>query len=170
LAIAPRNLYRVLMIGSRRFAPWFELWGEALRRAGHHPYQLPNPEDGYARERNEREKELAESAMRDEMEIAQKIFVLNACSYIGSSTLEQIRIAQNNTYEGRLVFLESWGIGFSSSKVETKHALNIPDNYSSPISTVGAPSPYDADLLGEAGPSRDRIVRMIQHFENVRPW
>ena len=164
--LATHRFFRVLLIGSRRFAPWFEVWGEALRRVGHHPYQLPNPEDGYARERDEFELSLADDAHRQEIQLAQKILVLNVFGYIGPSVLEQVQIAQNLTTDRRIVFLESWSAGESSSRMLSRGALKIPPAYTSPISTVPAPSPYDGELLGAPGPARDRVVRMIKHFES----
>lgn len=157
----------ILLIGSRRFGPWFEVWGEALRRAGHKPWQLPNPEDGYVRERDENEKKRAKGVLSWQLQQVNTILLINPFSYIGDSTREILRIFTLDYAESsRVRCLEHCGAGSTGfASTTTPSHLKIPPTYSTPISTLSYASPYTGNLLGEQTLARERIVQMIRHFE-----
>jgi hypothetical protein len=158
----------ILLIGSRRFEPWFEIWGEALRRAGHKPWQLPNPEDGYVRERDENEKKRAQGVLSWQLQQVNTVLLINPFGYIGDSTREILRIFTLDYAENsRVRCLEHWGAGskgIASSNLTASY-LQIPPTYSTPISTLSYANPYTGNLLGEQTLARERIVQMIRHFE-----
>jgi len=157
------------LCGSARFERWFHAWNEALGLAGHAAFGLcayPSTHDGEKRWYSETQKKAMDKVHLDKIDASHAVLILNPYAYLGTSTMNELRYAEERGKE--IFFLQSWGKGcgvgpnhFQSVRAAAE-SYGVPIGYGSPIDTTDYPSPWDRGLVGPAGAMRSDIVEFVQ--------
>lgn len=159
----------ITLCGSTRFKPLFKLWNKVLSLSGHAVFSL-GVYDWYSEE----QKEILDKVHKDKILHSDAIFVINFLSYIGESTLSEIKFAKEHSKE--IYFLESWGKGCGIGSNHTdeyqdaaRYYTDVMDKHrildGSPIDTVDR-TKYPTDLLPDTGPYRSQLVNEIESTKN----
>lgn len=129
----------ISLIGSRRFDEWFYIWKECLQLAGH--------------------------TLVDNIINCEATFLLNKFAYIGEQTLSELNLALN--LNKQIIALESWGKGNGINHLHFTEVQNSTKRYGiknaiSPIDTFQFMSPWDIEIMGNAGSLRNKINNFIK--------
>jgi len=156
----------VTLCGSGRFEEYFKKWNEALSLAGHIVFTTsvyPSFKDGNKEWYTKNEKRILDLIHFGKIDISEAILILNAYSYIGDSTLNEIEYAK---IRGKEVFaLESWGEGIgilsnhTKKVIQEKESFGIPSDFVSPINTMRFKSSYD---LFNGVSDRGKLVDIVE--------
>lgn len=156
----------VMLCGSSRFKPWFDVWLEALESAGHACFSSAAPRLGGA---SEAEREAHARASSVKIAASQAVLVLNPFAYMGEATLRDVMEARR---QGRALYtLESWGYGLgygaqvAPERVDAARHFRVPPGFGSPTDTTWGESRAPWDLLGPTGPTRASLVELIRRRE-----
>jgi hypothetical protein len=159
----------VTLCGSSRFEAWYHIWAEALGLAGHATFGLASYPSMHSKREwySEEEKAGLDKLHKWKIEQSTAVLFLNVFGYVGQSTLSEISYAFDLNRE--IYFLESWGADcgvddwqMSDLYQRARRQAGVPSGWRSPLSTCNHPSPYDLDLLPEAGALRNSIVARIE--------
>jgi hypothetical protein len=166
----------ITLCGSNRFEPYFHAWNLALTLAGHTVFSLtafPSQNGGIKEWYTPEMKAELDAAHARKIVASDAIFVINRHAYIGESTMKEIDVAKAS---GKKIYaMESWGKGCGISTnhykeivTEAQRILGV-YNYGSPVDTFPPlmKDPWNDDLLGDAGPVRRAIVKVVGELANL---
>jgi len=92
-------------------------------------------------------------------------------AYLGVSSLKEFEYAKR--LGKRILFLESWGLGYGINSMHMDHMhaavkhYGVPSGFGSPIDTSLYETVSFSDLLGPGGRSRSAIIEMVREREAI---
>ena len=161
----------ITICGSARFEKYFHLWNEVLTLSGHTIFGLsvyPSYKNGQKNWYTEKEKIELDKAHFRKIDASDAIIVINKFAYLGESTLNEIKYAQECGKE--LYILESWGKGNGVGGAHNISYQKMAQLYNclgkgSPIDTLEPEFQYAFNLLPSAGEYRNNLVDKIYNIE-----
>lgn len=138
------------LCGSARFENHFKRWNEALTLAGHCVFSLAvYPSDRGGKDwYTPSQKQMLDLVHKAKIDASDGVVLLNADSYIGASTLDEITWAVIK--QKRIYALESWGEGCGPAS----------SPFGSPIDTSAFK--YICDLLGPTSEFRTVMIHALK--------
>lgn len=168
----------ITLCGSGRFEPWFLMWHEALALAGHAVFALASYPSQHSADKNwytPEEKKFLDDAHLMKIRHSDRVLFLNVFAYLGEFSLKEYEHAISAYTAKKILFLQSWGMGFGVSGNHTKEmraaakAYGVPEGYGSPIDTSSSAfgNLWSPEILGPGGQRRSSIVERLTKAEEL---